>query len=120
VSEASGILSTVEQDGVSIVRFNSSQILDLDLADELEVEFKRLLDGKAGRSWVIDFAGVDAIISRVVSVLLVVLRLVRAGGGMICLCNMGETVDRVVKLAKLDRVFNIYSTLEQAMAFVKR
>ena len=46
-----------------------------------------------------------------VSSLLLVLRIVRSHKGSIRLCGLGETVERVITLAKLDRVFDVHRTL---------
>jgi anti-anti-sigma factor len=118
--EAKGILSVTEQDGTMIIRFTRSQIFDVETAEALDYEFKQVLRGKGQGTWVIDFAGLELIISRVINSLLVALRLVREAHGEIYLCNMGQTVGRVLRLAKLDRVFRTFPTLDEALAAGKK
>lgn len=115
-NDVKGILSVTEQDGTMIIRFTRSQIFDVKTAEALDYEFRQVLNGKGQANWVIDFAGLELIISRVINSLLIALRLVREGRGEICLCNMGETVGRVLRLAKLDRVFKTFPTLAEALA----
>jgi anti-sigma B factor antagonist len=115
VSETEGIISASEEDGVIIIRFNRDQIFDIETAEELTVEFKRLVKEEGGRQWVIDFTGLELIITPVVSGLLSALRSDRESGGDIYLCGLGDTIQRVINLARLDRVFTIFETLEQAM-----
>ncbi|MBN1347289.1 MAG: STAS domain-containing protein [Phycisphaerae bacterium] len=119
MSEIEGIISEVEQDGTIIIRFNREQIFDIETAEELAVEFKRLVEEKGGRQWIIDFSGLELIITPVVSGLISALRSDREVGGDIYLCSMGETVKRVITLARLDRVFTVFETLEQALAAAK-
>jgi len=116
VSETEGIITATEQDGVVIVRLTKSQIFDIETAEALTAELKALVQAKAGRQWVIDLTGVELIISPVVSALLSTLRSDRESGGDVALCGMGDAVHRVIGLARLDRVFNTYDTLEQALA----
>ena len=116
MSDTDVLLSTSERNGITIVRFNRSEIFDVEVAEDLEFDLKKLIQAKPGSVWVIDFTGVDVIISRVVSSLLLVLRIVRSHGGSIRLCGLGETVERVIELAKLDRVFHVHRTLDEAIA----
>lgn len=119
MSQTKDILSIVEQDGVIIVRFTRSRIFDVETAEALDAEFRRVIPGKADGCWIIDFSGLELIISRVVNSLLIALRLIRDGKGQIYLCNMNETIDRVIRLARLDRVFKTFPTLETALAAAK-
>jgi len=48
--------------------------------------------------------------------LLSAMRSDRESGGEAYLCGMGESVRRVVELSRLDRVFNTFDTLEEALA----
>ena len=119
MSGTEGIISESEQDGVVVVRFNRDQIFDIETAEELAAEFKRLVKEKGGRQWVIDFTGLELIITPVVSGLISALRSDRESGGDIFLCGLGETVQRVINLARLDRVFTVFDTLPEALAAAK-
>lgn len=119
MSDTDVLLSTRECNGVTVIGFNRSEIFDVEVAEDLEFDLKKLIQARPGSVWVIDFTGVDVIISRVVSSLLLVLRIVRSHGGSIRLCGLGETVERVITLAKLDRVFHVYGTLDEAIAATK-
>jgi anti-sigma B factor antagonist len=120
VSSDQDILSASERDGIVVVRINREQIFDIETAEELAAEFKQLVEQKGGRQWVIDMTGLELIITPVVSGLLSALRSDRASGGDISLCGMGDTVRRVMNLARLDRVFSTYDTLEDALAAAKK
>ncbi len=113
------ILSLTLQDGIVIARFTRTQIYDIETAELLDHEFKRAIEGKANVRWIVDFSGLELIISRVINCLLLALRMIRASGGEVYLCGMGETVGRVIRLAKLDRVFKTYDSLDQALAAAK-
>ncbi len=110
------ITTIEEKNGILILRFNREQIFDIETAEELAAEFKSLVKEKGGRQWIIDFTGLEMIITPVVSGLLSALRSDREIGGDIYLCGMGETVRRVINLARLDRVFTVFDTLDEAMA----
>ncbi len=119
MSECDTITSASEQDGIIVVRFNRDQIFDIETAEEFTSELKQLAEAKGGRQWIIDFSGVELIISPVVSGLLSALRSDRESGGDIHLCGMGDTVRRVIEVARLDRVFTTYPTLEEALEAIK-
>lgn len=110
------IITATEHDGIVIVRFNRSQIFDIEAAEELTGELRELAGRLSGRQWVIDMTGVELIITPVVSGLLSTLRSDRESGGDIFLCGMEDTIKRVIHLAHLDRVFSTYETLDQALA----
>ncbi len=120
MSESESVITATETDDILIVRFNRDQIFDIETAEELSAEFKRLVETKGGKQWIIDFSGLELIITPVVSGLLSALRSDRESGGDIALCSMGQTVKRVISLARLDRVFNVYETLDEALAAARQ
>jgi len=118
VSRTEDIISWTEQNGIVVVKFIAKEVFDIESAEELAGQLRQLAQAKGGRQWVIDFTGVELIITPVVSGLLSALRSDRESGGDIALCGMGETVSRVIELARLDRVFYTFDTLAEALAAV--
>ena len=119
MSETDAIVSAEVQDGILIVRFNRTEIYDIEAAEELAVELSQLAQTYSGQQWVIDLTGVKVIITPVVSGLLSAMRTDRESGGEAYLCGMAESVRRVMELSRLDRVFNTFETLQDALAAAK-
>jgi len=118
VVESASLIRLEAVNGVAVVGFTTTHIYDLATVDDLERQFRRLLDGQpdlaAGRM-VIDFTGVEFMVTRVINTLLVVLKRVRSAGGEVVLCGMGTNVDRVIRLMRLDRVFATFPARQQAL-----
>jgi len=111
-----------EQDSVKEVRRDNSTTVvvltgDIDLHHTPEVH-QTLIDvcmEKPDRL-VINLSQVDYMDSSGVGTLVEVFRRVNAYKGKLHLCSMNERVRSIFEITKLDQIFKIYATEEEAMA----
>lgn len=105
--------TTRKQDGVVIVEVEGQLIvgnrqeLKLRMIEELE---------RGGRKFLIDFAKTGYIDSSGLGVLVSLSKKVREQGGQLRLANLNEDLKTLFELTKLDTLFQISETREQALA----
>ena len=112
----SKLLKLEDHGGVVVLSFATNKFYDLGTVEQLEQEFEEVLSGISARNVVIDFAGVNFMITRVINMVLTVLRRMRAVGGEVVLCGMNDNVLRAFELMRLDRIFRIYPDAAKAIS----
>ena len=98
-----------------VVSFKEKLIYDVATVEAVEATMRSLLAKKPG-NMVINFAGVDFMVTRVINILLMALKQVRTAGGEVYLAGMNNNIRRVFDIMRLDVVFKIFDTEEQALA----
>ena len=101
------------KENVAIFRIDSSR-LDNVKAPELKTEFLRLIAEKT-KHVLVDLKNVDAIDSSGLGALLFGLRQIHAKNGNLKLTNLQPKVVSLLKIAKLDRVFEIFDNEESGI-----
>ena len=89
--------------------------LDRDTRKQLEDFLQGVVDGGARRV-VLDFAHVTFMDSSGLGLLVEALKLLRAKGGRLCVAAVQELVRNVLVLSAVDRVLDVYDTVEAAEA----
>jgi anti-sigma B factor antagonist len=108
---------TVEKrDDVSIIRFKQSDILDQINIQEIGDEMNKLVEATRGIKLVVDFKGVEYLSSTVLGKLITLKRKVDAQNGRLRLCNIKKAILEVFSITKLDTIFEIRTTLDDAVA----
>jgi anti-sigma B factor antagonist len=103
--------SVAEKDGVSIVTLNG----DVDL-ESSPIAREVLLAAAAKKTAVlVDLAGVDYIDSSGIASLVETLQATKSNGSGFGLVQVSEAALRVLELARLDKVFAIYPTIEDGI-----
>ncbi len=106
---------TTEKDGACVVAFEG----DMDL-DSSPGARKALLDTVAkGKPIVVDLSQVGYIDSSGVASLVEALQAARKKGVGFSLAALSEAAGRVLQLARLDKVFTIHGTVDDAVANTK-
>lgn len=100
----------IEEDGFQILSFNGD--VDLDSAPNVRAIIMEAID--AGRPLIINMADVRMIDSSGVACLLEGCQKARKKNQGLTLVNVGETVMRVLKLARLETVLPISGSIEDA------
>jgi anti-sigma B factor antagonist len=100
-------------DSCTVVR--PSGRLDLLAAGEFKQQLVDIVSG-GGRKLVVDLAGVPFIDSSGLGALVGVLKAARLAGGDLRLARAGEQAAVILKLTRLDRVFSLYASVEEATA----
>ena len=102
----------------AVVTFKEKRIYDVRAVEMVEAQIRSILD-KAPANMVVNFAGVDFMVTRVINILLVALKRIRTRGGEVYLVGMNRNIRRVFDLMRLSEVFKIFQTEEQALAALR-
>lgn len=102
-----------KKDGVVVVKFLFSE-LSLKEADEIKQELYELISGH-DRKFIISMEKCAFLSSSVLGMVVQVAAKVHEKSGRIVLCNMSEAVRALFKITRLERIFNIYNSEEEAV-----
>ena len=105
---------------VTVVEFLRAKLYDISTIEELEGAFKSLVDELPTTRLLVDFHRVDFMVTRVINLLLILLRHTREANGDVCLCGMNENIHRVFVLMRLTQIFVIYEDQAVALAQLKQ
>ena len=101
-------ISTRQEDGVTVIRFNDHHLFDertvRDVADQVTAALPT--DGKPIRL-ILDFAGVELISSSLLSKLIMLQRRIDGTGGKLRICELSGILQSVFRTSNLDRLFGI-------------
>jgi anti-sigma B factor antagonist len=114
MAEASSI-RTSREGSVTRVSFTESRITDEVLIHRIGQDVLKLADAEAGPKLLLDFSGVDHLSSAALGVLISVHNRVKAREGQLCLCAISKPIFEVFRITKLDRLFRVHDTAEQAL-----
>ena len=98
-----------------ILTFKDQRIYDVRAVEQVEIQIRSILTEEPPNI-VVNFAGVDFMVTRVINILLVALKQIRTRGGHVYLTGMNRNIRRVFDLMRLSEVFGIFETEEQALA----
>lgn len=89
--------------------------LDISVAEDIE---KRLMDILSGgvNKLIIDLGDVEYFSSSAMRVLIAVKRIIDREKGILRLCRTSSMVDKIMSALELIRVFEIYQTIDEALA----
>jgi anti-sigma B factor antagonist len=82
-------------------------------------QLKKLFEGQASKKVVINLAGVTYIDSSGLATLVEMLKKMKTQGGALGLAAMSEKVKSLFEITKLDRLFSVFPTHEEAVSRVK-
>jgi anti-sigma B factor antagonist len=114
------LLAVRKEDGVGIVTFAKSHILDQSNVQQLGEELEALVDRQKLRKLVINFKGVTYMSSVVMGKLTALLRKVEEVNGEIRLCGIEDDVYEIFDLLRYDTIFTIYKTEARAVKDLKK
>jgi len=111
---------TIEQTGKTIVVTPSTNLSELAF-ERIETEAAEvfdLLDKQPRRNVVIDFQQTDYYGSTALSFFVKLWKRVRQAGGEMVFCNVSDHEREILEVTKLDALWGIYPTREEALAHV--
>lgn len=114
------LLSVRKEDGIGVVTFARSHILDQSNVTQLGKELDDLVDVHRLRKIVLSFKGVTFMSSVVMGKLAALLRKVQAVGGEIRLCCIEDDVYEIFDLLRYDQIFTIFKTEARAVKDLKK
>ena len=109
-------LRTQETDGVLVVYFTDSKILDEAKIQKIGAELIEAADAAAAeKKMVLNFTGVGFMSSAMIGKLVLLNKKCKMDGIDLKLCDISGNVQEVFKIMKLNKVFDIYKTEEKAL-----
>jgi len=106
---------TRQVEGVTIVAFQQSQILDAMTIERMSNNLKELLESQEGGRFVFDFSQVTYMSSSALGMLIGLQRRIAQRGAQLKLTGIGEEIMEVFRITKLDTVFDIYKEASAAV-----
>ena len=91
--------------------------VDLNSSPKLRNEFHALL-GAGVKKFVINFEGVSYIDSSGLATCIELVQELQANGGTLALVNLVKKIRNIFEVAKVDRLFVIHNTLDEAFAAI--
>ena len=110
-------VSVSHQDGITVVRIGGE--IDASNTPELSRTLEELL-GRGSLRFVLDMAEVGFIDSSGLSTLLTFFKHARAKGGDVVLASVQPTVSRILELTRLDKVFELFHSPEEAVQTLRQ
>jgi len=110
------LISVKDYGEIILIRFEKERILDQTNVDQFSRELEEALGAPRTSRAVLDFSGVEYVTSAVIAKLTSLHGRMRKEGGMFKLCCMYPTIREIFRIMKLDKLFEIFDTLEEAVA----
>jgi len=108
------VLIVNEKKGIHVCEFTSSRILDESNIAEIGDTLIRLVNGRQNPSILLDFSQVDHLSSAALGMLINVNNRLRQQNGKLRLCRIRPQILEVFAITKLNKLFRILATREEA------
>jgi len=106
-----------EKEGVWVVRFVCSDLMDDETIDVIGEHIHDLIKRGGCRRLVLQFDAVRRMSSHMLGELVVLLKRMLSAGGCVALCAFAPELRDTFSLLRLDRIFTIRDTEEEALQF---
>jgi anti-sigma B factor antagonist len=116
MSETTPPISVVNLKDVRVVEFTNNKILDEANITEIGNTLNTLIDEKAQPKLLLDFANVEHLSSAALGMLISINKRIREKNGQLRLANIQPQIFEVFVITKLNKVFRILPTREEAAA----
>ena len=111
---ASGLVVS-EIQGVTVVNFRHTSILESTVVEAIGEELYALVDELARRKIVLDFTPVRFMASQMLGVLIALHKKVTGIKGTVVLCGLRPDLHKVFKISRLDKLLNFAATEDEAL-----
>jgi len=108
------VITTREQD-VTVVELMDKKILDESSIGQLGEQLAALVHAEATPRVVLDFVNVAHMSSSALGMLITLHKRIRERNGVLRLCNIRPAIYEVFQITRLNQVFGILSTRDQAV-----
>jgi anti-sigma B factor antagonist len=112
-------ISVVDDAGVSIVQFVDKKIVDSATIEQLGEELNSLETVEKRNMLLLNFEGVEFMSSAALNKLISLNSKVKAAAGRLKLCSLRKEIKEVFVITRLDRVFDLRKSVEDAMESFK-
>ncbi|NLF69245.1 MAG: STAS domain-containing protein [Candidatus Anammoximicrobium sp.] len=107
-------LVSQHKDDVLLVQFTSQKILSDVLIAQIGRELLELADQANGKM-VLDFQGVTFMSSAMIGKIVLLNKKCKANSTTVKLCNIAPSIMEVFEITRLNKVFSIYESMEEAL-----
>jgi len=104
-----------EVDGVTVVTFRQSQILDAMTIERMSTSLKELVASQEGGQFIFDFSIVTYMSSSALGMLIGIQRRISQKGARLKLTGIQDEIMEVFHITQLDTVFDIYKDTDGAV-----
>lgn len=116
MDQPSSHIKIKRQGDVSIVQFADRKILEELSIHEIGEELRKLVESEPRIKLLLDFGNVDHLASAALGMLITLHKEVQAKVGTLKLANINKQIFQVFRITRLDRVFEIHNTSDDALA----
>ena len=115
MTQAASRLRVSEHGGITAIEFLDKNILDEANIQQIGDEIGRMVDSEDRPRLIISFRNVDHLSSAALGTLITVNNRVNAKDGQLRLADIDGQILEVFKITKLDRLFEIHDTAQDAL-----
>ena len=116
MAQSSSLIRVKDQDGVKRIEFLERNILDEANIQQIGEEIGRLVDAQERPRVLINFHNVDHLSSAALGTLITINNKIRGKEGQLRLAEIDPQIYEVFVITKLNKLFQIFESAEQAMA----
>jgi anti-sigma B factor antagonist len=116
MEQPSSHLRIKRAEDVSVVEFADRKILEELSIQEIGEELHQVVESKPGIKLLLNFKNVDHLSSAALGMLITLNKRVREQSGDLKLSDINRQIFEVFKITRLNRVFDIHDTAEQALS----
>jgi anti-sigma B factor antagonist len=115
MTSAASRLRVAEESGVTRIEFVDRNILDEANIQQIGEEINRIIDAEPQPKILISFDNVDHLSSAALGTLITINNKIRSKDGQLRLANIDKQIYEVFVITKLNKLFQIHETVEQAL-----
>lgn len=115
MDQPSSHLRLKRSDDVSIVEFADRKILEEISIQEIGDELEQLVEGQPGVKLLLNFKNVDHLSSAALGMLITLNKKIKERSGALKLSDINRQIFEVFKITRLNRLFEIHETADQAV-----
>ncbi|MFW6158396.1 MAG: STAS domain-containing protein [Planctomycetota bacterium] len=109
-------LTTAVQNGVTVVHFADTKVIDQRNINQIGAELDEMVDDGGVRKMLINMENVRYLSSAVLGKLISLHKKLLTNSGQLRLCSIAAPIFEVFEITRLDRVFNIHESEDEALA----
>lgn len=103
------------QNGVTVVHFTEAKVIDQRNINMIGAELTKMAESGAVSKMLINLENVEYLSSAVLGKLISVHKTLRLNKGLLKLCGIGATILEVFEITRLDKVFDIHKSENEAL-----
>ena len=115
MAETQSRLTVSESNGVTVVNFSDRKILEEFSIMEIGNELSQLVEGRDNLKILLNFSDVEHLSSAALGMLITLNKKISEANGLLRLSNISPQIYEVFKITRLNELFEIHDTADQAL-----